>query len=107
MQVDPGAAAPEATHRALRDLTAGMMAVATGRSAPAPHVSFFAMGGTPPQALELRQMLNTLFGLHLPADALVRSPTPDALAYCIEDAWFDAGGTSDDLVERIAALADE
>jgi hypothetical protein len=52
-------------------------------------------------------MLNTLFGLHLPADALVRSPTPDALAYCIEDAWFDAGGTSDDLVERIAALADE
>jgi hypothetical protein len=53
MQVDPGAAAPEATHRALRDLTAGMMAAATDRSAPAPHVSFFAMGGTPPQALEL------------------------------------------------------
>ena len=104
MHVEPGAAV---AHTALRDFAADMMSAATGRSAPAPHVSFFAMGGSNAQALELRQMLNALFGLELPADALVRSPTPDALAHAVESAWFDGGGSADELLERIAALADE
>jgi hypothetical protein len=104
MHVEPAATV---AHNALRDLAADMMSAATGRSAPAPHVSFFAMGGSNALALELRQMLNALFGLHLPADVLVRSPTPDALAHSVESAWFETGGSADELLERIAALADE
>jgi Phosphopantetheine attachment site len=107
MHAERGAAAPEATHRELIDLTGEMMAAATGRSSPAPHVSFFAMGGTPAQALELRQMVNSLFALDLPSDMVLRSPTPDALARSIETAWFDAGGSAGELLERIAALATE
>jgi Phosphopantetheine attachment site len=106
MHADRAAATPEATHQELSGLTAGMIAAVTGRSCPAPHVSFFAMGGTPAQALELRQMVNALFGLDLPADTVLRSPTPDAFARSIETAWFERGGSAADLHERIAALSD-
>jgi hypothetical protein len=107
MHADRAAATPEATHQELSGLTAGLIAAVTGRSCPAPHVSFFAMGGTPAQALELRQMVNALFGLDLPADTVLRSPTPDAFARSIETAWFERGGSAADLHERIAALADD
>jgi hypothetical protein len=107
MHADPGPAAVDAIHDALRGLIAGMMGAATGRSAPAPHVSFFALGGSDAQALELAEILSTLFGLDLAADTVMRSPTPDALARSIETAWFGGGGSANELVDRISALADE
>jgi Phosphopantetheine attachment site len=105
MSAESGAAALATTHGSLCGLLAEMMGSATGRSAPAPHVSFFALGARDADALELRQMVNALFGLDLPADTVLRSPTPDALARSIETAWFERGGEDGDLAERVAALA--
>jgi Phosphopantetheine attachment site len=107
MSADSGAALLGTIHESLSGLLAEMMGAVAGRSAPAPHVSFFALGVREPQALELRQMVNALFGLDLPADVALRSPTPDALARSIEGAWFERGGSADELLERIAALGDE
>jgi Phosphopantetheine attachment site len=107
MSADSGAALLGTIHESLSGLLADMMGAVAGRSAPAPHVSFFALGVREPQALELRQMVNALFGLDLPADVALRSPTPDALARGIESAWFERGGSADELLERIAALGDE
>jgi hypothetical protein len=107
MHADRAAAALETIHESLRDLIAGMMAATTERSTPAPHVSFFALGGKDAQAFELVQVLNAVFGLDLPSDAVLRSPTPDALARSVETAWFDGDGTADDLAERLAALGDD
>jgi len=90
----------------LCDLLAGMMGTATGHGRPRPHASFLAMGGTEAQAAELTQMVNTLFGLDLPTDTLLRSPTPDALARTVATAWFDAAGSAAGLVELIQAIAD-
>jgi hypothetical protein len=107
MHADPGAAALDTIHESLRGLISGMMGSAAGRSAPAPHVSFFALGAGNAQALELVGILNAVFGLDLPADTVLRSPTPDALARSVETAWFDGDGTAEDLAERIAALVDD
>jgi hypothetical protein len=107
MSADPTAAGLGTVHTSLSGLLAEMMAAATGRSVPAPHVSFFALGARDADALELRQMVNALFGLDLPADAVLRSPTPDALARSLEDAWSERGGSEDELAERIAALASD
>jgi Phosphopantetheine attachment site len=107
MHADPGAALLDTIHESLRDLLAGMMGAMTGRSSPAPHVSFMALGGSDAQALELIQIVNTVFGLDLPSDAVLRSPTPDALARSIETAWFDGGGGVEELVERLRALTDD
>jgi hypothetical protein len=107
MKADPGAALVDAIHEALRELVAGMMGAATGRSSPAPHVSFFALGGSDPQALELAEILSAVFGLDLAADTILRSPTPDALARSIETAWFEGGGSVEELAERLTALVDE
>jgi hypothetical protein len=81
------------TDRRLRALVADMVGpIAAGRDI---------------DAHELTQMLNALFGIDLTADAILRSPTPDAVARSIESAWFDAGGSAEELTQRIAALADD
>jgi hypothetical protein len=51
--------------------------------------------------------VNAVFGLALPADTVLRSPTPDSLARSIETAWFEAESSAADLAERIAALTDD
>jgi hypothetical protein len=107
MSADSAAAPLGAIHESLSGLVADMMGAAAGRSAPAPHVSFFALGAREPHALELRQMVNALFGLALPADTVLRSPTPDALARSIGAAWFERGGSAGELAERIAVLSDD
>jgi hypothetical protein len=107
MPADSGAALLGTIHESLSGLLADMMGSAAGRSAPAPHVSFFALGVREPEALELIQIVNAVFGLDLPADTVLRSPTPDALARSIETAWFEAGAGAEDLAERIAALSDD
>ena len=107
MAADSGAALLGTIHESLSGLLADMMGSAAGRSAPAPHVSFFALGARDPQALELVQVVNAVFGLDLPADTVLRYPTPDSLARSIETAWFEAGGSAADLAERIAALSDD
>jgi hypothetical protein len=107
MSADSGAALLDTIHESLSGLLADMMGSAAGCSAPAPHVSFFALGVREPEALELIQIVNAVFGLGLPADTVLRSPTPDSLARSIETAWFEAGAGADDLAERIAALSDE
>ena len=105
MSADYAAARLDTIHESLSGLLADMMGSAAGRSAPAPHVSFFALGVREPQALELIQVVNAVFGLHLPADTVLRSPTPDSLARSIETAWFGTDGSAADLAERIAALS--
>jgi phosphopantetheine binding protein len=107
MHADSGAALLDTIHESLRDLIAGMMGAMTGRSSPAPHVSFMALGGTDAHAFELIQILNAVFGLDLPSDTVLRSPTPDALARSLETAWFEGDGTVEDLAERLLALADD
>ena len=107
MSADSRAALLGTIHESLSGLLADMMGSAAGRSAPAPHVSFFALGVREPQALELVQIVNAIFGLDLPADTVLRSPTPDSLARSIETAWFEADGSAGDLAERIAALSDD
>jgi hypothetical protein len=107
MQADPAAALVDATHDALRELIAGMMGAATGRSSPAPHVSFLALGGSEAQALELAEILSAVFGLDLAADMVMRSPTPDALARCVAAAWHEGGGSVEELADRLTALVDE
>lgn len=107
MSADSGAALLGTIHESLSRLLADMMGSAAGRSAPAPHVSFFALGVREPEALELIQIVNAVFGLDLPADTVLRSPTPDSLARGIETAWFEGGGGAGDLAERIAALNDD
>jgi Phosphopantetheine attachment site len=107
MQAEPSAALLDMIHDALRSLIASVMGGVTGRSAPAPHVSFFALGASDAEAADLTQTFNAVFGLDLPADTVMRSPTPDALARSIETAWFDGDGSTEELIERLAALADD
>jgi hypothetical protein len=103
---DRAAYALGTVHEDLSGLVASMMGAATGRSAPAPHVSFFVIGGRQPQAVELVTMLNAVFNLDLRDDAVVRSPTPDSLARTIAAAWFEADGSVEDLVDRLAVIGD-
>jgi hypothetical protein len=105
MPADAGAALLGTIHESLSGLLADMMGSAAGRNPPAAHVSFLALGVREPHALELIQILNAVFALGLPADTVLRSPTPDSLARSIETAWFEGGGSAPDLAERIAALA--
>jgi Phosphopantetheine attachment site len=107
MSADSGAALLGTIHESLSGLLADMMGSAAGRSAPAPHVSFFALDVRDAEALELVQIVNAVFGLALPADTVLRSPTPDSLARSIETAWFEAESSAADLAERIAALTDD
>ena len=96
-------AAVDSIHSSLCELIAEMMSTACGRALPRAHLSFLALGGTEAQASELTQAINALFGLDLPADTVMRSPTPDALARTIESSW---PGNATDLVALIAVIAD-
>jgi phosphopantetheine binding protein len=93
----------DTVHASLCELVAEMMSSACGRAFPRAHLSFLALGGTEAQAAELTNMINALFGLELPADTVMRSPTPDALARTIESSWR---GSTTDLVELVSAIAD-
>ena len=78
--------APEAPQPVLRGLIADLMRADPG---------------------ELVPMLNALFGLELPGEAALDSPAPAALAQRVQSAWFAAGGTGEELSERLEALADD
>jgi hypothetical protein len=90
-------------HEQLCELLAELMSDACGRQIPRPHLSFLALGATEDQAAELTQMVNALFGLDLPPDTALRSPTPDALARTIEIAF---SGSPAELIDLIEAIAD-
>jgi Phosphopantetheine attachment site len=94
----------DSVHAQLCELLAEMMGDACDRRIPRPHLSFFALGGTEAQGAELARTVNALFALDLPADVIMRSPTPDALARTIESSW---DGNVADLIALIDALADE
>jgi hypothetical protein len=96
----------DTVHEALCRVVAEMMGAARGCPPLRSHASFLAVGGSEAQAAELAQMVNALFTLDLPADAIMRSPTPDALARTIASAWFDGDGTAGDLIELIEAITD-
>jgi Phosphopantetheine attachment site len=96
-------AAVDSIHASLCELVAELMSTASGRAFPRAHVSFLAAGGTEAQASELTNMVNALFGLELPADTVMRSPTPDALARTIESSWR---ASPSDLAELTRAIAD-
>jgi len=96
----------ETVHAELCDLLAGMMGSTRGHAPPRPHASFLALGGTEDQAAELTDMINALFGLELPRDAPLRSPTPDALARTVATEWFAGGGDERHLIELIQTIAD-
>jgi hypothetical protein len=93
----------DSLHGQLCRLLAELMEHAAGRPVPRAHVSFLALGATEGQAAELAAMINALFGLDLPADVALRSPTPDALARTVEAAW---DGDPADLGELIGAIED-
>ena len=93
----------DSVHASLCDVVAEMMSTTCGRAFPRAHVSFLALGGTEAQAAELTQMINALFGLDLPADTVMRSPTPDALARTIESSWR---ASPSDLAELTRAIAE-
>jgi hypothetical protein len=84
----------DAVHTALRGLLAEM-------------IGPIAVGGDAEAAAELAEMLSAVFGLDLAADTIMRSPAPDALARCIETAWYEGGGSVEELADRLSALADE
>jgi Phosphopantetheine attachment site len=107
MHVDPGTTRLDTIHESISSLISSLMGAATQRSAPAPHVSFLALGASNAQAFELIQILNAVFGLDLPSDSVLKSPTPDALARGIEAAWFEADGSAEELAERLLALTDD
>jgi len=86
MESGPHLQAPDALHETLRGLIAEML-----RANPE----------------ELVPMLNALFGLQLPHDALLSSLTPAVLARRVESAWFDGGETQEELAERLAALVED
>ena len=92
----------DSVHLRLASLLASMMGAVTERPAPRAHLSFLALGGGEAEANELAQTVNSVFGLDLTADDVMRSPTPDALARTIESSW-GAGAT--DLLELVEALA--
>jgi hypothetical protein len=93
----------ETVHSRLCELVGEMMASVCGRPIQRAHLSFLALGATEAQATELTQMVNALFGLDLPADTALRSPTPDAMARTIEIAF---SGSPAELVDLIDAIAD-
>ena len=93
----------DSVHVRLADLLAGMMGAVCGRPAPRAHLSFLALGAGEPEAAELAQTVNAVFGLDLSGETVMRSPTPDALALTIESSWTASAA---DLLELVQALAE-
>jgi hypothetical protein len=92
----------DSVHARLAELLASMMGAVCGRPAPRAHLSFLALGAGEPEAAELAQTINSVFGLSLTADTVMRSPTPDALARTVESDW---SASPRDLLELVEALA--
>jgi Phosphopantetheine attachment site len=92
----------DSLHTRLADQIAAMMGAVCGRPAPRAHLSFMALGGGEAEAAELASTVNTVFGLSLTSELVMRSPTPDALARTIESSW---NASPADLVDLVAALA--
>jgi phosphopantetheine binding protein len=92
----------DSLHARLADVIAGMMGSVCARPAPRAHLSFLALGGGEPEATELAQTVNAVFGLSLTGEMIMRSPTPDALARTIESSW---GASPTDLLDLVDALA--
>lgn len=95
----------DSVHASLCELVAELMSAACGKAFPRAHLSFLALGGSEDQAAELTDMINALFGLDLPADTVMRSPTPDALARTIESSWHASPSDLADLTRAIAEAA--
>jgi hypothetical protein len=95
-------AAVDSVHARLADLLASMMGAVCRRPAPRAHLSFLALGAGEPEAAELAQTINSVFGLSLTADTVMRSPTPDSLARTVESDW---SASPRDLLELVEALA--
>jgi Phosphopantetheine attachment site len=95
----------DSVHASLCELIAELMTATCGRAFPRAHLSFLALGGTEAQAAELTNMINALFGLELPGDTVMRSPTPDALARTIESSWRASPSDLADLTRAIAEAA--
>jgi len=93
----------DSVHVRLADLLAGMMGAVCGRPAPRAHLSFLALGAGEPEATELAETVNAVFGLNLSGETVMRSPTPDALARTIESSW---AASAADLLELVQALAE-
>jgi hypothetical protein len=85
---------PDAVHAALRGLLAEL-------------IGPVATGGDPEAAAELTEMLNTVFGVALTVETVMSVPSPGQLASAIEAAWFEAGGTAEELGDRVAALTED
>lgn len=83
-----------AVHAALRSLLADM-------------IGPVALGGDPEAAAELAEMVHAVFGVELEVETILGSPKPAGLAEAIEGAWFEAGGTAEELGDRVAALTEE
>jgi hypothetical protein len=84
----------EAVHTALRGLLAEM-------------IGPIAIRGDAEAAAELTDMLRAVFGVHLNVENVLGSPSPGELASVIETAWFEAGGTADELSDRLSALIED
>jgi len=84
----------EAVHAALRGLLAEM-------------IGPIAIRGDAQAAAELIEMLSAVFGVDLDSDTVTCFPSPDAVARSIETAWYDAGGSVEELADRLSALADD
>jgi Phosphopantetheine attachment site len=92
----------DSVHGRLAQLLAGMMGAVCGRPAPRAHLSFLALGAGEPEAAELAQTVNAVFGLSLTGDIVMRSPTPDALARTIQSSWASSPTELQDLLEALA-----
>jgi|Tabmets5t2r1_1033131.scaffolds.fasta_scaffold31929_2 hypothetical protein len=85
---------PPEVHTALRGLLAEM-------------IGPIAIRGDAEAAAELTDMLRAVFGVDLTAEQVLGSPSPGGLADAIEAAWFEAGGTAEELSERLSALIED
>jgi hypothetical protein len=84
----------EMVHSSLRALLAEM-------------IGPIALGEDGETAAELAEMVRAVFGVDLAVETILSSPKPAGLASAIEDAWFAAGGTMEELRERVEALTED
>jgi hypothetical protein len=66
-----------------------------------------AVGEDGETAAELAEMVRAVFGVELSVETILSSPKPAGLASAIEAAWFDGGGTAEELGERVAGLTED
>jgi hypothetical protein len=84
----------EAVHTALRGLLAEM-------------IGPIALRGDAEAAAELTGMLSAVFGVEVTVEKVLGSPSPGELASAIQTAWLEAGGTAEELSDRLSALVED